>query len=69
LLRFTAIYLHPAAFPGVCDTQMLYLSMTTLKKYAIFPLAFVSSAAGCLGIVPCDACPHFQPTHGWLLSH
>jgi hypothetical protein len=26
------MYLHPAAFPGVCDTQTLYLSMTILKK-------------------------------------
>jgi hypothetical protein len=28
----SAIYPHPAAFPGVCDTQTLYFSMTTLKK-------------------------------------
>jgi hypothetical protein len=28
----SAMYLYPAVFPGACDTQTLYLSMTILKK-------------------------------------
>jgi hypothetical protein len=33
-LHVSAMYLHPATFPGACDTQTLYLSKTTLKKLA-----------------------------------
>jgi hypothetical protein len=28
----TAMYLHPASFPGDSDTQTLYASMTSLEK-------------------------------------
>jgi hypothetical protein len=31
-VALSAIYLQPAAFPGICDIKMLYLSMITLKK-------------------------------------
>ena len=35
---------------------------------AIFRLGFLPAVAGCLGIVPCGAYPHLQPTSGWLLD-
>ena len=48
----SAMYLHPAAFPGACDTQTLYLSMTTLKKLPFSRLqATLPAVSGCLGLV------------------
>ena len=39
------------------------------EKIGIYRLGFQTTDTGCLGIVPCDACPHLPPTSGCLFSH